>query len=544
MQYTIDHYQETKKGNHQLSSLPLKQLEEFYQHCLTRQDEKDEYLSEYAVKTCEGILKAMQCLTDQNLAFFLNDLSRIQWEFNSYGISLPGNVFWLLSFHKGEAADLLSFLVNTHLLNNLIKPDTLATTMKQLMYYVGFPIYMYFPVVLERLKNLVEFLQSCRVQLGMQWQLSPSGSDGHRKNQQVVWLCPPGGGQRSLFKPRSMKPDYAFNQILLALNRALERAYKKNLNGWPNKLKALDIHVIPTLPALHISLTPTGGVEDEVIKYPDMDNTQAKQYFFQMGMLVFALQLAGMDDAHQDNIIPTEQGPVLIDAECLFSPSVLGSQNISSNGVYDAFAREEAPGGGKASAVFQIETVGQSTQVYQEYAMQILNGFTYMQEVVADSTSQDELVQYLLKNWFEMDQIRTVPLATMDFSEMYLAYANDLFCDKTAKTSASPKLMHFDKLVQNVLERNNGGYQRMDLENHLDKALKISLERGDVPYFFFCKDGNRWFLQLDDTPLLQSHPFGSDVKLGELLAEHVAWLLDKDALIQLSKLLEPGTKKI
>lgn len=150
-----------------------------------------------------------------------------------------------------------------------------------------------------------------------------TGSDFHNLGQQVA-IIGTTEGQQVVYKPRSVAPDSAVmghrGSAFTGLNELSEgRLHLATLNL--NEAEDRGGHFSFAQFATHV---------------PIKSASQVKGYYRGMGELTVAAKLLGMNDLHNENIMATGGGPVVIDAETSFLPNVMASRSFASTEISGA----------------------------------------------------------------------------------------------------------------------------------------------------------------------------------------------------------------
>ena len=126
----------------------------------------------------------------------------------------------------------------------------------------------------------------------------PGVSDPHRGRRTVVVLST-SSGARVVYKPRSLRSEAA----------------------WSSLLRWLDMNDAPPVPS-PIAIVDRGeyGWAEFVDYVPCAGTTEARAHYHGAGALLALVHVLRGVDCHADNVIPTAQGPVLVDTETLMAP--------------------------------------------------------------------------------------------------------------------------------------------------------------------------------------------------------------------------------
>lgn len=125
----------------------------------------------------------------------------------------------------------------------------------------------------------------------------PALSDPHHGRRRVQALEFE-SGLRLVYKPRSVRLDDAFANLLLWLNRGLA-------------------HPLPTLRTVDRG---THGWVEMARHEPLADRSEAAAWFHRAGALMAVTSVLGARDLHHENVVATRNGPVLVDVELLLQP--------------------------------------------------------------------------------------------------------------------------------------------------------------------------------------------------------------------------------
>lgn len=161
-------------------------------------------------------------------------------------------------------------------------------------------------------------------------------SDPHRGGQTVLILRYESGKQ-VVYKPRTLEPEVAWNDIL----------------AWVNRRGPANLEIVKAISRR------TFGWMQSVEREPVSDVIQAHDYFHNSGAILFLLYVLGVNDMHGENVMSGRRGPVIVDLETMLkmrapvefsvlSPArkkALGriSDSVLATGFLPAW--EESPGG-------------------------------------------------------------------------------------------------------------------------------------------------------------------------------------------------------
>lgn len=353
-------------------------------------------------------------------------------------------------------------------------------------------------VFVNRLKNMTRFVQRAYSSLPaaqqQKYYLVSSASDAHKGGQHVLFLVDKENpANRIVYKPRSVAIDAAIvgrDGIFAAANQRLAQ------QGIDKKL-----------PTMHIAETSdASGQEEYIQKQSVFSPAAAIKYYEQMGMLEAAARLLGLTDLHQDNVMATERGPVILDAECALL--------FSHSGLADALHKRTSPDGSIAPAAFDIQDGGQ--QIPANTAFEAL-GSPYRAAYDAGLVMMTQQIQAFLREQAFVRTLRTktagvrvriVPLPTNLFAQAFRNY------HRTGKNIAQTEIfirgqgggepdvmknvvaMTFDELLKDLgktqthvpyfvapEEITRLSSRRAALEKSVALRLRVAFEQGDVPCF-------------------------------------------------------------
>lgn len=223
--------------------------------------------------------------------------------------------------------------------------------------------------------------------------IQSSASDPHKNGKHTLFMTY-SNKTKWAFKDRSLHVDNAFvgkNGIIAYLNGFITE--KKN-----------------QLPILNIF--PEDKMEEFVIKENELNEESGKLFFKKLGMLECISQLIGATDLHHDNIMPTKNGPLVIDAECAFYD--FGAETYIKLVLY---CNTVHLGKDKALSYFEIG---------KQPALDVLGNETITTSFNEGYTSMKRILQDIEETKFKKDlppiisrinKIRIVPWATPDLAE-------------------------------------------------------------------------------------------------------------------------------
>lgn len=287
--------------------------------------------------------------------------------------------------------------------------------------------------------------------------LESTGSDRHMNGGHVLFLVSKKNkNDKKVLKPRSLDIDDAVvgeNGMFHIINEEIDDESKPRLvtmhmeshRGRPGEFQY--------------------GIQDYQEKKTMYSVDEAKKYYYQMGMLEIASRYLGMTDLHQDNIMPTERGPLIIDAEVgLF---------FSETGLRDALIQNYNQL--MQPALAKITIAGGLTyaeNAENEFHQEFQYGKIYMERKMRELCQKPEFVEQLFDKTKNIC-VRIVPVATNHLAIWYRASVAEKF-----NYSAFKRYMKMEPAGE------LGGKIRIDyICESLEHAISKQAEDDRTPYF-------------------------------------------------------------
>jgi type 2 lantibiotic biosynthesis protein LanM len=138
--------------------------------------------------------------------------------------------------------------------------------------------------------------------------VDPALSDPHHGRRRVCALTF-ASGLRLVYKPRSVRIEAAFGDLLAWLNTGLDH------------------------PMRHLAVLDCGthGWVEFATHEPLADRDEAARWFHRAGALMCLTSVLGARDLHRENLVATRRGPVLVDLELLLQPAGSPSTTASDD---------------------------------------------------------------------------------------------------------------------------------------------------------------------------------------------------------------------
>ena len=350
------------------------------------------------------------------------------------------------------------YIGQTHMIRPLLNsPQKLSDLYASAIMDVSINLYAEEPsetryaLVHTRFENTVNFLLGA-VSVDLEgYDIRVSGSDPHMLGRQVLFA--ERNSSQWAYKPRNMKADYLFtgpNSFITYLNERL-----------PDECH---------LPCMVIFDNANYGMEELVTKKPDFTETELHSYYKKMGVLAYAAKLAGVTDLHQDNIMPTENGPIVLDAECAFQINVITSASLNATMIRDSLCSRQNAFGDDAVSYFTFD--GKDGTCYdnvQFFYPDFTNGFFTASQYCMEHI--EELSDFLTSLIRQNPLLRLVPVRTSE-----LARALSIYVDYEDKDRIADD---YCNLIQENLKTTF--FIQNIQENVLKEALHHSFQQGDIP---------------------------------------------------------------
>ena len=426
----------------------------------------EKQLEEGKTEVCAGMIKCINAIDSQSTYHILvklldaGILTKMNIETRERnGISF-GKVYlsiWEL-FDKIDSINIrIVILMTGNCLEILPTPEKMAKLYKAAIMNVSHNLYFdeKYSLIIERLRCMISFLQRAAWTDLVGYTITLTGSDPHMHGRQVLFVEK--DGKKLVYKPRSMVVDNLLG----------------GMNGFLQFINELMPHEKYHLPCIKIDEYQeedlTYGMEEYVNKCYEFTSNEAEDYYRKMGVLAYLAKIAGVTDLHQDNIMPTKQGPVILDAECTFLYHVLTSDNMNATLISGALRDRSNAFGDDAISFIMIE--GKDATSYQnawQYYPVFIEGYCMAYMVCMDNKEQvAEKFVNLVKQ--KIVPVRLVPINTSEFA----VCMEKFFSDKAEAVNLCAKsiMEHLQKSLK---------IEEFD-EDMLKVQLEDSFRHGDIP---------------------------------------------------------------
>ncbi|WP_157729370.1 DUF4135 domain-containing protein [Tumebacillus algifaecis] len=319
-----------------------------------------------------------------------------------------------------------------------------------------------------------------------------TGSDFHNQGQQVC-LLEAADGSKAVYKPRSVSPDRA----VLGHDTGMFPALNKLSGG---RL------LLPSMKFIENAQAGYSYVEfqkQETVK----DSKSVLNHYYKMGQITVASKLLGANDLHQDNVMSTSAGPNVIDAETSFLPYLWQAESYAETGIQGALKSftttgddltnnhfvtptEKATWDSMSDADRKARRLHSFGDFIRERRRNDLTGecnyLAAFEWGVADAVQvieakQDEIVKMILTRIGGIKNIRVVPLATQEFTQMIASFQDDL---RNGMAADMKMIDHMKSQIVKSLQA-KGFQMEGGSDATLGKGLLQDFQIRDTPIFHF-----------------------------------------------------------
>lgn len=342
---------------------------------------------------------------------------------------------------------------------------------------------------------------------GEKYWVRSTGSDPHKNGEHALFLIPktpepidstlPTEKREELrkyplgtrvYKPHDLTPDTVVvgqNDMFAELNSIIDTSST----------------ILAGAPALATMEIDTDSHTEKFIrKTRNMDSDSAQKYFFRAGILKAITDAMAVIDLHCDNIMPTEQGPIIIDAEVDFFHYGQDSSLVGGNA--PALSTDEI-GYNRANASFDIEdpaspTTKKSGEAFRENSFsckdKYTEGYNFM---LGQLQSRQEKISNMfrdqLNNLHADSKIRILPLSTEKFAEFLNRVING---EKESEVAEELKNTIKANLTSENAKFLDSAKIKVELDDRqLQETLLTTFTNGTIPAMYADMNGN---LYLDD----------------------------------------------
>ena len=307
-----------------------------------------------------------------------------------------------------------------------------------------------------------------------------TGSDLHKGGQQVV-IIQSSGGQKVVYKPRSVAPDAALLDA--------ETGVFSALNEMGAELPTMDFQ----------AAGEHAGYTEFVSQVPLRTVAEIKKYYRQMGQLVVAAKLFGVNDLHYENIMAAGRGPTIIDGETSFLLNVMTARDFQSNELQLGLFKHVSEIDNKLSnnsfytAAEKLEWDNRKIDDWDEfigdkrnadvqkggpYEADLSQGITQLLQILR--TNRDKINTLATSQVDQLEEVRVVPVETKLFKSNMSSYrahvrnGDQVRMDRTIKGCS-------DQVCQ---ELEAAGY-RLHGKRGIRARLTEDFDQGDIPVLHY-----------------------------------------------------------
>ena len=370
----------------------------------------------------------------------------------------------------------------------------------------------------KRLELMTGYIKSVYTKFKEKYWVQSTGSDPHYKGKHALFLINKKTGKKEcVYKPHSLKSDAAVvgkTGIFYAVNVVLKKEFTK-------KCKKLGLTADKNLDALAtMKINPKDQTEELIVSEKEMSQKEAELYFFRAGILKVITDVMAVTDLHQDNIMPTANGPLIIDAEVDFF------RYTDSGLEHDALMTDMHGDGSPTNSTFTIKGGKDGKNIASGAAFRDVNlvyhkryiqGYNFMLDYMK---SNEKVFEDIYGNQLNsVGKVRVIPLATKEFADrLYKATAFPTTEDSTyiqknrRPVETKMNRQEYASQVADEIETNlrdpdrkNGfifiekNKVKVDLnKNKLTAAIKMTFDNGTIIAMYVDMRG---VVYLDDAPV-------------------------------------------
>lgn len=345
---------------------------------------------------------------------------------------------------------------------------------------------------IKRLKLMTSYIESVYNKYHKYFWIESTGSDPHAKGKHALFLIHKKTGKKFVYKPHSLKADAAIvgkEGIFAEINNRIHKGFTEKCTELGLPSGTIGNGALATMRVFIHSDNPdvgANGVEEFIKKDGKMNHQEAKLYFFRAGILKAITDVMAVIDLHQENIMPTKNGPMIIDAEVDFfeyTDSGLVHAGLSKNedssfkigdGQVDS---ESCSSSGECFNPQKDDTVRldkrlpKNLNYNSEYFISdFLDGYEFMRN---ELQSNENIFAGMYETQLEkVDKVRIVPISTMEFANIL---SNGIICAKTDDVN------YVDK------ENRHSPMNRNDFASSTADRIEVELKKGT---FIFGENKN------------------------------------------------------
>ena len=384
----------------------------------------------------------------------------------------------------------------------------------------------------DYIKSVSEEKDTDGEKIGKKYWIRSTGSDPHYKGQHALFLVNKKNqkGYRHNDSKKKGKIAKVYKPHDLSADAAVigEQGIFHNINKKLEDEKILDGTIIKGENALAtMCIDVEHHTEEFVTKKSKMTKEEAQKYFFRMGILKAITDVLAIIDLHCDNIMPTKNGPMIIDAEINFFH--YGENSSLEGGSVSPLTCSDV-NGRSPNSLFNVGESEQdnvtSTEVFNadqsDYKAKYKDGYRLMKGVLKkklDEFANIFVSQLKGENFNGGNKIRILPLATQKFAIYLDRVVNrneDIYDIARELTDAIQK--NFNSQNIKFLDSRK---VKVNLNNEeLENKILETLTDGTIPAMYADMNG---YIYLDDKIV------------GEVVLTEGKQKIDKEKMIEIMK---------
>lgn len=269
--------------------------------------------------------------------------------------------------------------------------------------------------------------------------IESTGSDPHEGGRHALYLISREDGGRIVYKPRSLQTDRTVagpGGILSSFDST------RSASDGPATMTFRPVTASDGTQSLRLEqfMHSVGKKAEDAV---DWDT--AIKFFYKLGQIQTIAEVSGITDLHTDNILFTEKGPIVIDAECSFLDY---SGTMIENDVGPLQRYVNSSNTDMAASAFFLRTpegrVVKSTAAYVncKVLQDAFNSGKQEQLVYLSARDERENITTARNALKGLDHIRLVPIATKDLGDLidsyiyYQAHEDVVKCEELIKCAA------------------------------------------------------------------------------------------------------------
>lgn len=306
-----------------------------------------------------------------------------------------------------------------------------------------------------------DFVWGVRGSRGAVLRLEADLSDRHRDGRMVL-ACRLSGGERVIYKPRSVQPEKAFYRFIEWLNG-------ERLSHRFRQLRVVD--------------RGTHGWMEMVEFKPCRTVAGVQRFYRRAGMMLCALHALATTDVHRENLIANGEQPVVVDLETLLNDAVsirrLGGARLDkmtrsarptvmSTGMLPFWRTSSGEREADMSALGSDDGQTPGLAVFAWHAVNT-DQMTISMESLAPATRMTHRVYFDGKHPSALEHLSSL---LSGFQEVY-----DCLLDNRDRLASASWLNMFDALNLRILVRSTVTYTRLQLHSLHPEFLQDGLDR-------------------------------------------------------------------